>query len=105
MVRLVWWLPFLLPCAHESLPGDDLWLDLGKVDLDHHTFFAGVSVPNLCYTVARSPDFEEDLLVNTLLCRCDHELGLLEIASRTAGQVGLVLLALRVGQVGAFIGV
>ena len=94
----------MFPCAHEPPPGDNIRLDLREVDLNHHALLASVPVANLGDAVARSPNFEEDLLVNTLLRGSNHELCLLEVASSATRKVGLVLLALGVSKVGAFVG-
>ncbi len=73
--------------------------------LHHHTLLSSVSVSDLGHPVARTPNLEEDLLVDILLSGRDHELGLLQVARRSAGEVRLMLLSLRVCEVGAFVGV
>ena len=105
LVGLVWWLPLLLPRAHESSARTDARLDLWKVNLYHHTLLPSVPVADLRNTIPRTADFEEHLLMDTLLGWCDHELRLLQVASSTAGQVRLMLLPLRVREVRALVGV
>ena len=75
------------------------------MDLNHHTLLARVPVPNFRDTVSRATNLQKDLFVDALLRRRNCELGLLQVAGRTSCEVSLVLLSLRVGKVGAFIGV
>ena len=105
LVSFVWRLPLLLPCTHEPPARDDTWLDLRKMHLNHHTLLAGVAIPDLCDTVSRTSDFEENLLVNVLLCRCYHELGLFQVTGSSPCEVRLMLLPLRVREVRALVGV
>ena len=75
------------------------------MNLHHHTLLTGISVSDLRDTVAWTPNLQENLLVDILLRRGDHQLGLLEVSCGSSREVGLVLLALGVSKVGAFIGV
>lgn len=105
MVGLVRGFLPLLPCTHEATARNNVCLDLRQVHLHHHTLLSSVSVSDLGHPVARTPNLEEDLLVDILLSGRDHELGLLQVARRSAGEVRLMLLSLRVCEVGAFVGV
>ena len=105
LIGLVWWLPLLLPRAHESSARNDTGLDLWEVNLYHHTLLPSVPVADLRNSIPRTTDFEEHFLMDTLLGWCDHELSLLQVASSTPSQVRLMLLPLSVCKVGTFIGV
>ena len=105
LVGLVWWLPLLLPRAHESSARNDARLDLWEVNLNHHAFLPGIPVADLRNTVSRTTNFQKHFLVDTLLGWRDHKLRLLQVASSTPGQVRLMLLPLGMCKVGAFIGV
>lgn len=103
LVGLVGRLSFLLPCAHEPSPRYDAGLDLGKMDLHHHALFASISIPHLGNTVPWSTNFKENLSLNVTLSRCNHQLRLLEVTSRTSGKISLMLLPLRVCQIRALV--
>ena len=105
LVCLVGWLPFLLPCAHKASSRDDTRLDLWQVDLHHHTLLPRVVIPDLGDAVSRSPNLQENFSLDVALRRSDHQLRVFGISSGTTREIGLVLFALSVGQVGAFIGV
>ena len=102
----------LLEAGHEPVPGRDLVGDVGVVDLIQQPELAGDGVAHLGDLVARAADLDEVLVLNLILEARGLELLLLlelgrvvRIARGATGEVGLVLLALRVGQVRAFVGV
>ena len=105
LVGFVWWLPLLLPCTHESSAWDDANLDLRQVHLHHHALLASVTVPHLGDTITGSTYFEEDLTLDVLLLRGNLKLAVLHVPRGAASQVSLMLLALRVSQIGTFVGV
>ena len=104
-MRLVWRLLLLLKRAHEPPPGDHTRLDLRQMHLHHETLLPSVDVADLRDAITRPTNLQEDLALHILLRRRDHELGILRVTRSTASKVGLMLLALSVGEVGAFIGV
>lgn len=75
------------------------------MDLDHHAFFASIPIANLCNTITRTANFQEDLSLDCVLCGCNHELRLFEVARGTTGKVGLMFLPLCVREVRALVGV
>lgn len=103
LVRFVWGFPLLLPSAHKPSPRNDAGLDLWKVNLHHHTLLSSIRVSDLGDTVTRSANFEEDFTLDIALRGGDHKLRFLCIASGATGKVGLMLLSLRVREVGAFV--
>ena len=104
-MRLVWRLLLLLKRAHESPPRNHTRLDLGQMDLHHQTLLPSIDVADFRDAITWPTDLEEDLALHILLRRRNHELGILRVTSSTTSKVGLMLLALSVGEVGAFIGV
>jgi hypothetical protein len=106
LLILVRRLALLLPSAHEPTTRNNIFFNVGKVDLDHEAFLASVWVAHLGDAIARATNFEKDLPLDRVRTGgSNHELGLLHVARRTTGEVRLMLLALRVREVGAFIGV
>ncbi len=105
LVRLVRRLPLLLPCTHKPPPRNDAKLDLGEMDLHHHTLFSGVQVAHFRDPISRPSNLQKHLALDVALRRRNHQLCVFGIARRTSSQIGLVLFALRVGEVRAFIGV
>jgi hypothetical protein len=89
----------LLPSTHKSPTRDNVRFNLGKVDLDHHSFLTSIFVPHFCYSVARAAYFEEHLALHVALSWSNHELSVLGIASSTTSKIGLMFLALSVSQV------
>jgi hypothetical protein len=89
----------LLPSAHKSAARDNVRLNLGEMDLNHHTFLSSIFVPHFCYSVARASYFEEYLALYITLSWGNHELSVLGITSGTTSEIGLMLLALSVSQV------
>ena len=73
--------------------------------LHQHPFRIRTTIAHFGDTVARAANFEEDLALYGRRSRCNCERGLLHVTGRTPRQVRLVLLALRVSEVGALIGV
>ncbi len=71
--------------------------------LHHHTLFSSVQVAHFCDPVSRPSNLQEHLALDVALRRRNHQLCVFGIARRTPSQIGLVLFALRVGEVGAFI--
>jgi len=57
LINLVWRLPFLLPGAHKPTTGQDIFLYLRKVDLDHHALLPSVFVPDLGHSISRATNF------------------------------------------------
>ena len=75
------------------------------MDLHHQTLLPSVDVADLRDAITRPTNLEEDFALHILLRRRDHELGIFRVTRSTASKVGLMLLALSMGEVGAFIGV
>lgn len=94
LVCLVWWLPLLFPGTHEPSSGDDTWLDLGKMDLHHHTFLASIPVTNFRHSITWSTYFEEDFPLYIGLRWGYHQLGLLRIPGSPPSEVCLMLFPL-----------
>jgi len=75
------------------------------MNLDHHTLFSCVSVSDFGHSVSRASNFEEDFLLLCRLRRCNHQLRVFRITSSTTREVGLMLFALSVSEIGTFVGV
>lgn len=105
LVCFVGRLAFLLPCTHKASSRDNPRLDLRQVDLHHHPLLPRVVIPDLGDSVPRPPNLQENFSLDVALRRSDHQLCVFGISSGTTGKVGLVLFALCVGEVGAFVGV
>ena len=93
----------MFPGTHEPPPWDDVALDLRQMDLHHHTFLSGVSIPDLCDSVPRSSNLQENLAVDGGLRWRDSELVFLHVTSCTPCEIRLVLLTLRVCKVRALV--
>ncbi len=105
LIRLVWRLSLLFPGAHEPPARDDARLDLREVDLHHHALLVRLTIAHFRHTIPRPPDLQEHLALHVRLLRCDLQLALLHVARRAPREVRLVLLALRVCEIGALVGV
>lgn len=103
LVRLVWWLPFLLPSTHEPSARQNAVLDLWQMDLHHHALLTSVPVADFGYTVSWPTDFQENLALHAARRRGNHELRVLGIPGSTTSEVGLMFLSLSMCQVGTFI--
>ena len=103
LIRLVRGFPPLFPSAHETPARDDAGLDLRQVYLHHHALLARLAVPHLGHAIPRAPDLQKHLALHARLLRRDLQLAVLHVPRGAARQVRLVLLALRVRQVGTFV--
>ena len=103
LIRLVWGLPPLFPGAHEPPARDDASLDLRQVYLHHHALLARVTIPHLGHAVSRASDLQKHLALHARLLGRDLQLALFHVARCAPGEVRLVLFALRVREVGAFV--
>ena len=103
LIRLVRGFPPLLPSAHEPPARFDAGFDLRQVYLHHHALLARLAVPHLGHAVPRTPDLQKHLALHARLLRRDLQLALLHVSRGASRQVRLVLLALRVRQVGTFV--
>lgn len=101
--RLVGRLLSLLPCTHKPPAREHVGLDLWQVNLYHHALFSGIVVSDFSDAVTWPANFEEDLPLDSARGGRDHQLGVFGIPCGTAGQVSLMLFALGVSQVGAFV--
>ncbi len=102
----------LLEAAHEPVPRLDALCDVWVVHLVEQAELAGDGVAHLGHLVTGRADLDELLVLDLVLlplgleCLLGGELvGVVLVAGGAAGEVGLVLLALGVGQVGALVGV
>jgi hypothetical protein len=105
LIRLVWGFSLLFPGAHEPPARDDARLDLRQVDLHHHALLARLAVAHFRHAIPRPPNLQEHLTLHARLLRRNLQLALLHVARRAPREVRLVLLALRVCEVGALVGV
>ena len=105
LVRLVGRFPLLLPSAHESPSRYDAGLDLGQVHLYHHTLLSSIPIAHFCDTVAGAAYLQEDLALHVRLRRGDLQLRVFHVFCGTTRKIRLVLLSLRVREVGTLIGV
>ena len=103
LIRLVWRLPPLFPSAHEPPTRFDACLDLWQMYLHHHTLLSRLTIPHLGHAISRATDLQKHLALHARLLRRDLQLALLHVARRAPREVRLVLLALRVREVGAFV--
>lgn len=100
-------LNLLLKRRHESHARDNTGRDLLELQLEEQTHLASQRVPNLGNLVTGTTDLDSLLL--DLYAHCSGERGWILVfafalfAGGAAGEVRLVLFALRVGQVGAVI--
>ena len=104
-MRLVWRLLLLLKRTHEPPPRDHARLDLGQMDLHHQTFLPSVNVADLRDAITWPTNLEEDLALHVRLRRGDLQLRVFHVFCGTTRKIRLVLLSLRVREVGTLIGV
>lgn len=71
--------------------------------LDHQALLARVRVAHLRHAVPRPPNLKEDLALHSVGRGRDGQLRVLHVARRAPCEVRLMLLALRMREVGAFI--
>ena len=96
-------LHLLLVGGHEAVPGAHALRDLGVVNLKQEALLAVVWIPLLGHSVARPPDLDELLDVDTRLEGSWLDRGVLGLLGGSPGEVALMLLALGVSQVGGLI--
>jgi len=75
------------------------------MNLHHHTLPPRHRVPNLGDAVSWSSNFKENFALHIALLRSNHKLRIFCVTSSTSGEVGLMLFALGVSEVGTFVGV
>ena len=103
LIRLVWGFSPLFPGTHEPPARNDASLDLRQVYLHHHALLARLAIPHLGHAVSWASDLQKHLALHARLLGRHLQLTLFHVARRAPRQVRLVLFALRVREVGAFI--
>jgi hypothetical protein len=73
--------------------------------LHHHPLLTRIPVSDFRHTVSGSADFEEYFTLDVRRGGGYHQLGILRIAGGAPSEVRLMLFALGVSEVGAFVGV
>lgn len=89
---------------HHPLPRthSDRLRRINRNDISHRIILQSLS--DFGDAIPWATNFDE-LLALDVGCRgrCYHELGIFHVFGGTSGQIGLMLLALRMGQIGAFV--
>lgn len=99
----VWRLNLLLVRGHEAMARHNHVRDLWVVDLEEQTLLATARIPLLRHPVAGTTDFHELLRLHARLVRSETLRRLFRFLGGPPGEIRLMLLALRVGQVAALV--
>ena len=75
------------------------------MDLYHHALLTRLAVAHFRHAIPRPPNLEEHLTLHARLLRRDLQLALFHVTRRAPSEVRLMLLALRVCEVGTLVGV
>ena len=89
----------MLPSAQKPPTGNNSFLDLRQMHLDHHSLFSGFVVSHFRDAISWPTDFEENLSLNGALGWCDCQLGFFGVPGGSASKVGLMLLSLGMSKV------
>ena len=99
----IWRLYLLLVRRHEPVPRHDAVRYFRIVDLEQQRLLAVLRIALLRHPVAGPTNFHELFRLNARLLRLNDPRCFLRLLGRTACQIGLMLFALRVGQVAALV--
>lgn len=99
----VWRFDLLLVRRHEPMARNDSVLNLRIVNLEQQRLLVIVGLPLLRHSIAGTTDLDELLRLDPGLLRLHTRGRLLGLLRGTSGQIGLMLLALGVGQIASLI--
>ena len=99
----VWRFDLLFVGGHEPMTRHDVVLNLRVVDLEQKTLLSASRIPLLGDSIAGTSDFHKLLGLHAGFIRSQALRRFLSLLGGTTSEIRLMLLALRVGQVAAFV--